>query len=132
MGTRDKLKNANQAAMNAMNAVDNTLEQFSASKIDNNNVSENKIESPASIIDEAPVKTEEKKNPTGRPVKYKEPITRMSISLSESKKQKVDIATLFYGGSVTDYINALIDRDLQENYEQYEAQKAIIDKFQKK
>lgn len=134
MGARDNLRNANKVAMNAMNAVDSTLERFSNNT--QNNTQDNTINANEPIKSNKDtnnnVKDDIEKRNNGRPAKYREPITRLSISMVKSKRAKVDIAALFYGGSTTDYVNALIDKDLAENYEQYEAQKAVLDRFQKK
>lgn len=130
MGARDNLRNANKVAMNAMNAVDSTLERFSNNTQDNTINANEPIKSNKDTNNT--VKDDIEKRNNGRPAKYKEPITRLSISMVKSKRAKVDIAALFYGGSTTDYVNALIDKDLAENYEQYEAQKAVLDRFQKK
>lgn len=97
-------------------------------------------EAPKKTVKE-PAKTEEEPkeqelyyytSKPGRPKKWNEPYTRMTIVMSTDMRDKVETASTFYGGSFTDYVTALIEKDLEENLDLYNKQKELIQKFNRK
>lgn len=132
MGARDRLKSAN---MQAMNAVDQTLESL------NRNIVEDKIKQPE-VIPEVKIeaanneisntiesdKNEIYKKP-GRPAKWKEEHTRISMMMSQELKNKIDTASIFFNNSITEYITTLIEKDLEKNFDIYKKQEELLKSF---
>ncbi len=129
--SRDKLKNANRAAMNA---VDQTLKMF------NTNQSE-QIEAPIDLNEEN-INTGSKNTPSatinsleaenipvqkrkrGRPSKREES-ARICIIVSADLRTKMETASALYG-TMTDYITKLVTKDLEKNYQIYEEQEQLM------
>ena len=77
----------------------------------------------------APVETEEAvtKKPVGRPPldpdgkKKKDYTKTVNIAIPLDTLDKIQIAKVKYGDNLTKYINALIEKDLEANFESYQA-----------
>lgn len=69
---------------------------------------------PKELITEEPVKKR-----GGRPRTKTENCKTINIAIPESLLEKIAVAKVMHGGNLTLYINRLIERDIQENYEKY-------------
>lgn len=66
------------------------------------------------------IETKEKRS-AGRPrIKTEETIT-IHIAVPVSTHEKLGIAKMCYGNNMTQYVNRLIEKDLNANYEKYQA-----------
>lgn len=83
---------------------------------------------------EAPAKEKKKsgrptEDPTGK--KKKDRCKTVNIAIYKEMFEKIDIAKASYGNNLTEYINALILRDLAENFEEYKRLYDLTHKFHK-
>ena len=127
MSARDRLKSANASFMNEsfkVNAVDHTINE-----INHRTVEEKPTDEPSEEIVE---KGETSAKKSGRPAKWTEPSKITSIKFTKELRQKIDVASIMYGGSITNYITTLIEKDLAENYEFYSKQKELLQSFSKR
>lgn len=63
-------------------------------------------------------KDQVKKKP-GRPKTKTEETKTINIAVPISILEKIDIAKVCYGNNLTSYINKLIEKDIEMNYEEY-------------
>jgi hypothetical protein len=142
MGARDRLKNANQ---HAMNAVDQTLESLNREPlykeepikepVTKPEIKETEIEAISNNINVAiDIKSKEKQQTkkTGRPAKWLDGQARLSFIVSPDMKEKIETASIFFGGSITDYITTLINNDIDKNYEMYKKQEELLKSFKRR
>lgn len=140
MGARDRLKNANT---HAMNAVDQTLESLNREPLYKEEDTKMSINEPVKIdntvedeqiITVSTTKTNDEKKQskkTGRPAKWSEGQARLSFIVSPDMKDKIETASIFFGGSITDYITTLINNDIDKNYEMYKKQEELLKSFKR-
>lgn len=55
----------------------------------------------------------------GRPKTKKGNYKTINIAVEESIMEKLNIAKVCYGNNLTHYINKLIEKDMEENYDNY-------------
>lgn len=71
----------------------------------------------------APTKPKKK---IGRPKVKTEPEKTINIAIPISTLEKMDVAKVKYGNNLTRYVNAIINADLEANYDKYlEIQKIL-------
>lgn len=70
---------------------------------------------PIQTPEEAPVKKR-----AGRPKTKTEDCKTINIAVPVSVLEKMDVAKAMYNGNLTLYINKLIEKDLEANYQRYE------------
>ncbi|MBQ3646021.1 MAG: hypothetical protein IJP96_05840 [Synergistaceae bacterium] len=68
-----------------------------------------------------------KKNKSGRPTKGK--VHKISLAIPVELYEGVEFASYFFRGNITAYINNLIRRDLEKNFEKYREFKAMMDEM---
>ena len=67
----------------------------------------------------AEVKEPKKKGKVGRPKTKTEETKTINIAVPVSVLEKLDTVKVCYGNNLTQYINKLIERDIEANYENY-------------
>ena len=72
-----------------------------------------------------PIKAEKKKS--GRPSKGK--VHKISLSIPVDVYEGVELASYFFRGNMTAYINNLINRDLERNLEKYRDFKTMMEEM---
>lgn len=85
-------------------------------------------QSVAEFVEDKPAegKTVRRKS-SGRPRKGE--VKKISLSISVDVYEGVELASYFFKGNVTEYINTLIRRDLRINLEKYREFKAMMEDF---
>lgn len=80
----------------------------------------------AEFVEDKPaeVKTERRKS-SGRPSKGE--VRKISLSIPVEVYEGVELASYFFKGNVTEYINTVIRRDLSRNLEKYREFKAMME-----
>ena len=66
-----------------------------------------------------------RRKPSGRPSKGE--VRKISLSIPVEVYEGVELASYFFKGNVTEYINTAIRRDLFRNLEKYREFKAILE-----
>lgn len=67
----------------------------------------------------AEVKEPKKKGKVGRPKTKTEETKTINIAVPVSVLEKLDTVKVCYGNNLTQYINKLIERDIEANYDNY-------------
>ena len=71
--------------------------------------------------------TQVEKRKSGRPSKWK--VHKISLSISVELYERVELASYFFRGNITAYINNLIHRDLERNLDKYREFKAMMEEM---
>lgn len=107
--------------MGKKGALFDTEEFKIENEIKNNPEKQVKIVEPEPIQNNSPTMAAVKpvKKKVGRPKVKIEDETLINIAVPISVYEKMNIAKACYGGNLTKYVNAVITKDLQENYSKY-------------
>ena len=82
---------------------------------------------PAAAHTDAPRKTNKKTGkPVGRPKVKEGEFKTINISVPVDMLAKMDVAKLKYGNNLTAYVNAVIEADLDANFEKYLQLQALM------
>ena len=71
--------------------------------------------------------TQVEKRKSGRPSKWK--VHKISLSISVELYERVELASYFFRGNITAYINNLIHRDLERNLDKYREFKTMMEEM---
>jgi len=96
-----------------------------------NNNPNDRLTKPVSVLDESPkiaVEPKEKKR-VGRPKVKTEETKTINIAVPVSVLEKLDTVKICYNNNLTLYINKLIEKDIESNYEKYSEIANSLNKF---
>lgn len=63
----------------------------------------------------------EEKRKVGRPKVKTEPTKTINVAIPITTLEKMKVVKICFGNNMTKYVNQLIEKDIEENYERYKA-----------